>query len=177
MLLSQVLPCFPNGREIWDPHCGDYGEYCTFHFRSNLSSTNGIPSATYTPVQRQQRKLSNSVLGEHLDGWPRSNTSCGWFLRGLSGPKMSRLITSLSTLPIFPNWAPKFPSFGSVVPKSIYTRTLTHPAHFSCEDGNSIYLRNVGSTAHSHTVQRPKSRINIIFQFIYLFPSFSSDFI
>jgi hypothetical protein len=37
----------------------------------------------------------------------------------------------------------------------------TYSTHFIPEDGGSIYLQNIGNTAHIHAVQRPKSRLNI----------------
>jgi hypothetical protein len=42
---------------------------------------------------------------------------------------------------------------------------LAHPSHFDLEDGGSMYLRNVSNASHIQTVQRPKSRINILIVF------------
>jgi hypothetical protein len=42
-----------------------------------------------------------------------------------------------------------------------YTGTFTRPVHLHPEDGNSMYLRNVGNAAHIDTEQTVKSRINI----------------
>lgn len=41
------------------------------------------------------------------------------------------------------------------------TLTLIHTTYLDSEDGNGMYLRNVSNTVPVHTMQRPKSKINI----------------
>jgi hypothetical protein len=38
---------------------------------------------------------------------------------------------------------------------------VSDPAHFNHKYGSRMYLRNVGNTAHVHSMQRPESKINI----------------
>jgi hypothetical protein len=46
-------------------------------------------------------------------------------------------------------------------PTEIYsTERPSDPTPFYPKDGDSMYLRNIGNTAHIHTMQKPKSRIN-----------------
>jgi hypothetical protein len=53
-------------------------------------------------------------------------------------------------------------TFESRAPmKEGWGSALTHPTHVNPEDGSSIYLQNVDNTVRIHTMQRPKSRINI----------------
>jgi hypothetical protein len=39
--------------------------------------------------------------------------------------------------------------------------SFTYPTYLNPEVGGRIYLRNIGNTAHIHTVQIPKSKINV----------------
>jgi hypothetical protein len=43
----------------------------------------------------------------------------------------------------------------------VYTWTLSYTTYFDTEDGEILYVRDVGNVAHFHTVLRPNSRIII----------------
>jgi hypothetical protein len=50
---------------------------------------------------------------------------------------------------------------------SVFMYIYVHPV-FDPEDGDSLYLRNIGCTAHIHEAQGPMTRINIM-NYIYTF--------
>jgi hypothetical protein len=58
-----------------------------------------------------------------------------------------------STVPIGPERAPTSVFLWVVPNKLIYAEHITHlTLHLDPEDGDTMYLRNVGNTAHIHTV-------------------------
>jgi hypothetical protein len=86
----------------------------------------------YMSLNSQQKKLSNTVYDENLNGWPLriKDYSYIYFFGNFS----------LSTVPIGP--------YRYLEPKPKYTLT-----HFNPEDGSSIFLRNAGNTAHIHMMK------------------------
>jgi hypothetical protein len=70
---------------------------------------------------------------------------------------------------VYIGFGPTYLSVSGTIPPPLYTSRAvcwtsayicmnTYPTHFVLEDGGSMYLRNIGSTAHIGMVQGPKSR-------------------
>jgi hypothetical protein len=124
----------------------------------------GAAGAQSRPVTLDKEILSvrmdfSKRLGERLDGWSCGNPSHHWIFCALGALKWTVLIT-FPCPPSVLTWTGHQPLL--LLPMSLLDKTYIHmntdsPYSLWPEDGESMYLRHVGNTAHIHMVQRPET--------------------